>query len=62
MDELEHQLKSLLGRPETTRSTLRLDNDLLRDPKVLTAIAGFLVILAIVYCELPPLGLTIGFT
>jgi hypothetical protein len=51
MEDLKYQLQSLLGRPEIKRSTLRLDDELLRDPKVVTAIVGLLLILAIVYCK-----------
>lgn len=59
MEDLKHQLSSLLGRSEVKRSAFRLDNELLRDPKVITAVVGLLVILAIVYCEF--LGSAIGY-
>lgn len=49
MDDLKAQLHTLLGRPELKPSRLSLNNELLRDPKVLTAVAGFLILLLIVY-------------
>lgn len=52
MEELQVQLRRLLGRQEVHRSRFSLNNELLRDPKVLTAVAGLLVLLLIVYCKL----------
>lgn len=51
MDHVKAQLRSLVGRPEIKHSRFSLNNELLQDPKVLAAVAGFLIILLIVYRE-----------
>lgn len=51
MEELQAQLRRLLGREEIKRSRFSLDNAILTDPKVVTALAGFLILLLMVYCK-----------
>lgn len=53
MEQLQAELRRLLRRPEVHRSRFALDQSLLQDPKVVTAVAGFLILLLVVYCEHP---------
>jgi hypothetical protein len=51
MEEIKAQIRQLLGRPQINHSRFPFDQALLQDPKVLTAIVGFLVLLLAVYRE-----------
>lgn len=60
MEDLKAQLRQLVGRSGVKQSRFSLNNELLQDPKVLTAAAGFLILLLLVYSQSPchrhPLG------
>lgn len=49
MEDLKAQLRQLVSRSGVKHSKFALNNELLKDPKVLTAIAGFLTLLFVVY-------------
>lgn len=49
MEQLQAELRHLLGRKDVEPSRFAFDQALLQDPKVLTAVAGFLILLFSVY-------------
>jgi hypothetical protein len=51
MEDIKHQLSSLLKRPGSKPATFALTHKLLQDPKVVTAILGLLLILSVIFCE-----------
>jgi hypothetical protein len=55
MEDIKHQLSSLLKRPGSKPATFALTHKLLQDPKVVTAVLGLLLILSVIFCESPSL-------
>lgn len=53
MEDIKHQLSSLLKRPGSKPATFALSHKLLQDPKVVTAVLGLLLILSVIFCEPP---------
>jgi hypothetical protein len=53
MEDIKHQLSSLLKRPGSKPATFALTHKLLQDPKVVTAVLGLLLILSVIFCESP---------
>ena len=61
MEDLKAQLQKLVGRSGVKESRFALNNEFLQDPKVLTAVAGFLVLLLIVYRKYTPKTYTLSY-